>query len=551
MVDKVSTKFTYNFDVNDELKQNYGILPYIVSDTDPEKRYEKKYESIENIGDNISFQYINLRARLATSRVKGKRGFLVLRQSTYTVQATVFLSDGLVSQQMLDFVSSIPTESLIDVYGQVVPVNTPIESCTTKNFEISSANIFLVSPSINILPFQIADANRKVPEEFENDDEVKVEEKQEVKTEVKEEEVKDDKDKKKKDKKAEKAEKKEKKDNTKEEKGIIVVKNKTRFDNRTIDLRTNVTNALMRIQAGVGRLYRNYLDKLGFVEIHSPKIIKGASEGGTNVFKFKYFEKDDVCLAQSPQLYKQMAVIGGLEKVYEIAPVFRAENSNTGRHLTEFTMLDMEMEFKEHFFEVLDVINGVFVHIFDGLKSEYKHELNVIANQYPFELIEYKNELLKLTFHEGVELLKENGIEQDVNKDLDTINERILGELVKKKYGTDFYVLYRYPISARPFYTMRDPKDNNFTNSYDAFIRGEEVLSGAQRIHDYDQLLKNVIDAKIDPKTLEDYLNAFKYGAPPHGGMGVGLERVVKLFVGLKNVKKCCLFVRDPTRLTP
>ena len=306
----------------------------------------------------------------------------------------------------------------------------------------------------------------------------------------------------------------------------------------------------MRLQSGVGQLYRDYLHNEGFIEIHSPKLIGGASEGGTNVFKLKYFDKD-ACLAQSPQLYKQMCIIGGIERVYEIAPVFRAENSNTGRHLCEFTMLDLEMSFKEHYFEVLDVINSLFVHIFDGLKTKYKHELNIVANQYPFELIEYKKELVKLTFHEGVALLKENGIEQDVNEDLDTINERKLGEIVKKKYGTDFYLLYKYPKKARPFYTMPSPDDENFTNSYDAFIRGEEILSGAQRIHDYDALYKKVVESNIQPDTLKDYLNSFKLGAPPHGGAGIGLERIVKLLTGFSNVKRCCLFPRDPKRLSP
>lgn len=346
------------------------------------------------------------------------------------------------------------------------------------------------------------------------------------------------------------AKEKEKEAKEKEEKSVTVVKSNTRFDNRVLDFRVAATQAIFRLQSAVGQLYTEFLFNEGFIEIHSPKLISGASEGGTNVFKLKYFDKD-ACLAQSPQLYKQMAVIGGIERVFEIAPVFRAENSNTGRHLCEFTMLDMEMSFKEHYFEIVDVINKIFVHIFDGLNTRFKHELNIVANQYPYEPITYQKELLKLTFHEGVALLKENGIEQDVNEDLDTVNERKLGEIIKKKYGTDFYLLYRYPKSARPFYTMPYPEDENFTNSYDAFIRGEEILSGAQRIHDYDLLLKKVVEKGINPETLKDYLNAFKLGAPAHGGCGIGLERIVKLFIGFSNVKRCCLFPRDPKRLAP
>ena len=306
----------------------------------------------------------------------------------------------------------------------------------------------------------------------------------------------------------------------------------------------------MKLQSAVGMLFREYLYSQNFTEIHTPKTIGGASEGGTNVFKINYFGQE-ACLAQSPQLFKQMALIGGLERVFEVAPVFRAENSNTGRHLCEFTMLDIELVFKEHYFEVLDLINDTFVHIFDGLKTRFKHELNIVASQYPFELIEYKKDLLKLTYHEGIAMLKEDGINQSVNEDLDTANERRLGELVKKKYGTDFYVLHKYPKSARPFYTMPCPDDANFTNSYDAFIRGEEVLSGAQRLHDYQLLLQKVKECGIKPETLKDYLDSFKLGAPAHGGCGIGLERVVKLFTGIKNVKRCCMFPRDPKRLAP
>ncbi len=175
----------------------------------------------------------------------------------------------------------------------------------------------------------------------------------------------------------------------------------------------------------------------------------------------------------------------------------------------------------------------------------------MIANQYPYEKLKFQKEVLKLDFREGVELLKAAGITQSVNEDLTTDTEKALGKIVSDKYGTDFFVLYRYPTSARPFYTMPDPFDSNFTNSYDAFIRGEEVLSGAQRVHDYETLYKRVVDFKINPKTLEDYLNAFKLGAPPHGGCGIGLERVVKLIAGISNIKKCCMFPRDPKRLTP
>ncbi len=536
-----NTKFSFVRDETDIHKDKYGVLSFINSSTNPELRYTTKWTGFKDINDDIVGQTIKCRVRLQRVKAKGKSAFLVLRDVMNTAQAVMFTGDS-ISAQMVKFASSIPHESLIDVEAQVVKPQKPVESCTISDYELDVKSIFVVTDCVNVLPFQIEDANRKVEKGAEDAEEA------EPKVEEKKEEQKEEAKEVKKDKKKEKAEKKEEKKD--KEKLQVIVKSNTRFDNRVLDLRVAATQALMRLQAAVGLLYRESMMKNDFIEIHSPKLISGASEGGTNVFKLKYFGKES-CLAQSPQLYKQMCVIGGIDKVYEIAPVFRAENSNTGRHLCEFTMIDMEMAFKEHYFEVVDVINEIFVTIFDGLKERYKHELNIVANQYPFELIEYKKELLKLTFQEGVELLKENGIEQDVNEDLDTLNEKKLGEIVKKKYGTDFYLLHKYPKSARPFYTMPDPKDPNFTNSYDAFIRGEEVLSGAQRIHDYDMLLEKVLEKGINPETLKDYLNAFKLGAPPHGGAGIGLERIVKLFVGFGNVKRCCLFPRDPKRLTP
>jgi nondiscriminating aspartyl-tRNA synthetase len=554
MVEKSSDydRFTYTFDDTDTLKANYGIKPYIVSDSDPEERYNCTWTSLSKIDESLVGKEILTRVRVQRLRIKGKGGFVVLRDGLNTAQGCLFVEEGKVSLQMIQFTSSLSHESIVDIVSEVTKAQKPIESCTVKDFELQIRKIFLVQACVKVLPFQIEDANRKSDKSAEEEVEEQVLTKEPENKENKENKEQSKEDKKKEKKAAKEQEKKEKaeKADKEKEKANIIVKSNTRFDNRVLDLRVLATQSLMKLQSAVGRLYRDYLFDLDFVEIHTPKLIQGASEGGTNVFKLKYFDRE-ACLAQSPQLYKQMAIVGGLEKVFEVAPVFRAENSNTGRHLCEFTMLDMEMSFKNHYFEVIDVIHGLFYHIFEGLRNNYKHELNVVANQYPFEILEYTKEVVKLTFHEGVELLKEKGIEQDVNKDLDTITERKLGEIIKEKYKTDFYFLYRYPKSARPFYTMRYSKDENFTNSYDAFIRGEEVLSGAQRIHDYEQLYKNVVDAGINPETLKDYLNAFKLGAPPHGGCGIGLERIVKLFTGFGNVKRCCMFPRDPGRLAP
>lgn len=291
------------------------------------------------------------------------------------------------------------------------------------------------------------------------------------------------------------------------------------------------------------------MDK-GFIEIHSPKMIGGASEGGSNVFTFKYFGQD-ACMAQSPQLYKQMALCGDFDRVFEIGPVFRAEDSNTNRHLCEFTGLDMEMTIKEHYFEVLDMLGDLLVHIFNGLETRYKAELDVIKSQYPFEDFKCKSPVLKINFKEGVKMLKEAGIEQGALEDLSTETEKALGRLVKEKYDTDFYMLYGYPAAARPFYTMLDPHDQDYTNSYDFFMRGEEITSGAQRIHDPEMLTQRAKHFDIPVETIQDYIDSFKYGAPAHGGAGFGLERIVKFYCNLHNIRKSSLFPRDPKRIKP
>ena len=559
-------KYTFTKDESDPLKDKYGVLPFIQSATEPEHRFQVKFIKISEITAALDGQIVKLRVRLQRSRIKGKSGFLVLREGVYTIQACLFVEEGKISKQMIDFAKSLRLESYIDVTAKVQKVEKPVESCTQKDVELAIETLFLVVSAPKVLPFQMEDALRKVNPELEEDDyqqkkkeEIKEEKKEEIKEEAKEEEKKEgneenkeeskeDKKKKKKDKKKEKKEKKEEK--KEKEKLEIVVKMNTRLDNRVFDLRVPTTQAIFKLQSGVAHLFREYLDSQNFIEIHSPKLIGGASEGGSNVFKFKYFNQD-ACLAQSPQLYKQMCIISDFKRVYEIGPVFRAENSFTSRHLCEFTGLDIEMEIKEHFFEVLDVLGELFYFIFKGLNERYAKELEIVNNQYPFEPLVLTPEVLKLPWSEGIKLLTENGFKQDINEDLDTENEKALGKLVKDKYKTDFYILYGYPKNARPFYTMPDPKDDNFTNSFDAFIRGEEVLSGAQRIHDYDLLLQKVKEKEINPETLSDYLNAFKLGAPAHGGAGIGLERVVKLFVGLGNIKKCVLFPRDPKRLKP
>ena len=219
--------------------------------------------------------------------------------------------------------------------------------------------------------------------------------------------------------------------------------------------------------------------------------------------------------------------------------------------LCEFTGLDMEMVIHEHYDEVLDVFSDLFIYIFDGINERCKAELERVREQHPFKDLEYLRPTLKLSYAEGCALLRAAGVEQDDYEDLSTENEKHLGDIVKEKYGTDFFFMDKYPLAVRPFYTMPDPKNPKLSNSYDFFIRGQEILSGAQRIHEPDMIEERAKAWGIDLKDIEAYVNSFRHGALPHGGGGIGLERVVMLFLGLPNIRKTAWFPRDPKRIAP
>jgi aspartyl-tRNA synthetase len=322
------------------------------------------------------------------------------------------------------------------------------------------------------------------------------------------------------------------------------------LDNRILDLRTPANNAIFRIEAGVCSLFREHLAKKGFVEIHTPKIISAASEGGANVFKVSYF-KGSAFLAQSPQLYKQMAIAADFEKVYTVGGVFRAEDSNTHRHLTEFVGLDMEMAFKFHYHEVLDTIGDMFTNMFRGLRDRFQVEIKTVCEQFPSEPFKFLDPPLVLEFPEAVAMLKEAGVEMGDEDDMSTPAEKLLGRLVKAKYDTDFFILDKFPLAVRPFYTMPDPVNPKYSNSYDMFMRGEDILSGAQRIHDPKFLTERANHHQIEIATIASYIDSFRYGCPPHAGGGIGMERVTMLYLGLDNIRKTSMFPRDPKRITP
>ena len=197
------------------------------------------------------------------------------------------------------------------------------------------------------------------------------------------------------------------------------------------------------------------------------------------------------------------------------------------------------------------MLDQMFVSIFKGLRDQFDTEINTVSRQFPAEPFQFLEPSLRLTFPDAVAMLREAGVEMGEFDDLTTANEKFLGTLVKKKYGTDFYMLDKFPLAIRPFYTMPDADMPGYSNSYDLFMRGEEILSGAQRVHDAEYLVERAGEHDIAIPTIQGYVDAFKHGAPPHGGGGVGMERVVMLYLGLNNIRKTSLFPRDPSRVTP
>lgn len=512
----------------------------------PAEGQARKYTRVEALTGDLAGQQLWIRARVHRVRKSSaKLCFLVVRQRWATVQCVIEESET-IPRDFVRWVAKLHDEAIIDIFGKV---NTLTEATATSQslVELKIEKLFLVADSLPSLPLRVQDAS--IPEPLLDEQRAIIAE-LEAKIEVLHEKLNAAKEK------EEKAALKKEIDELTAQKGAALKHpdpdQSTRLDNRVIDLRTVANQAIFSIQSGVVNLFRDFLNKNGFNEIHSPKLIGTASEGGSEVFEVKYFNRK-AYLAQSPQFYKQMAISADFERVYEIGPVFRAETSFTPRHMTEFTGLDLEMQINEHYHEVLDVLGDLFVHIFEGIESRYPRELEAIRQQYPFRPFRYLKKTLRLEWPEAIKMLQaqpgfaEHGDLEDMNAK----KERALGQAVFDRYGTDFYIIDRFPTHIRPFYTMVDPVDPTYANAYDLFIRGEEVCSGAQRVHDPELLIKRAKEKGIDPATVQDYINAFRFGAPPHGGGGVGLDRVVMLYLGLNNIRKSALFPRDPDRLTP
>lgn len=318
-----------------------------------------------------------------------------------------------------------------------------------------------------------------------------------------------------------------------------------KLDNRAVSLRNVRERAKFKIQEGLVRGFREFLTEEGFTEIHTPKIGAKGAEGGANLFRFEYFHRPAI-LEQSPQFYKQM-MVGVFDRVFETAPVFRAEKHNTKRHLNEYTSLDFEMGYIESFEDIMAMETGFLQHTMKLLERDYGKELKMLGVTLP-----NVDKIPTVRFDEAKGLVSQKYDRKIKNPyDLEPEEEYLIGTLFKEEYDADFVFVTHYPSKKRPFYAMDDPEDTTFTLSFDLLFRGLEITTGGQRIHDYQMLRDKIAARGMTEEGMEDYLSAFKYGMPPHGGLGIGLERLTMQLLGEDNVRETTLFPRDLSRLEP
>ncbi|KAG7085880.1 hypothetical protein E1B28_003413 [Marasmius oreades] len=483
-----------------EIRARYGPLPVV--EVDEREERDKVRLSLESLSSDSIEKPVAFRARVHTVRaVSPKLTFFVLRQQITTIQAVLQHQEGLTSETFLRWAEHLKPESFVLVSGTVQKPKEPIKSTTIHDLEIHIDSLHLISQPTQPVPFTVYS------------------------------------------------------DELSKTQNLHHLTDRARMEHRIIDIRSPVTQSIFRVNAAVCRAFRSYLDSQGFIEIHTPKFQAGATESGSSVFSVKYFGRK-AFLAQSPQLGKQMSIAADLGRVYEVGPVFRAENSNTHRHMTEFTGLDLEMTLEQHYHEAMRVIDATLKNIFKMVYEQCRKEIQIVKQAYPHDDLVWKDETVILPFSEGIKMLKESGWEDEDGQppnefeDLGTRDEIQLGKLVKEKYGTDYYILDKFPAEPRPFYTMPDPQDDRTTNSFDIFLRGQEILSGGQRIHDARMLEERMANLGIVVAgALKEYVQGFRWGCPPHAGGGIGLERLVMLLLNLPDIRHASLFHRDPKSL--
>lgn len=319
----------------------------------------------------------------------------------------------------------------------------------------------------------------------------------------------------------------------------------TQLDHRTITLRMPRVRAIFKVQEEITDAFRTYLTGLRFSEIHTPKIISSSTEGGSEVFTVNYFEKR-AFLTQSPQFYKQMTVGAGFERVFEIGHAYRAELHNTWRHLNEYVSLDVEMGFIKDETDLMDLEEGFLKFLFEQLRKNCKKELEMYSIELPVI-----TKIPRMTLSYAHEILLDKFGKKSPVGNIDADGEVLLSKYIKEKYDSDFVFLTAYPVTKRPMYTMPSEDDASLTKSFDLIYKGLEITTGGQRIHDYEQLRDNISLFGMNPDDFGFYLESFRYGMPPHGGLAIGLERLTMKILDLDNIRQSTLYPRDMNRIEP
>jgi nondiscriminating aspartyl-tRNA synthetase len=320
----------------------------------------------------------------------------------------------------------------------------------------------------------------------------------------------------------------------------------TVLDYAVVTNRHPTRRAILRLGAGAMAGFRSTLVARGFTEIQTPKVVASATESGATVFKLDYFGRP-AYLAQSPQFYKQI-MVGVFERVFEVGPVFRAEPHDTARHLNEYVSLDVEFGFIENHFTVMALLRDVIAGILTSFSEHYTAELELLQVRMPA----IAQEVPHIHFSDAQELIfRRYGTDVRGEPDLSPQDERWLGEWAQQEFGSDFLFVTGFPMRKRPFYTHPDPERPEYSNSFDLLFRGTELVTGGQRLHRYGDYLAALEKANLPLEPFESYLEAFKYGMPPHGGFAIGLERLLMQLTGIPNIKLATTFPRDLTRLTP
>jgi aspartyl-tRNA synthetase len=322
-----------------------------------------------------------------------------------------------------------------------------------------------------------------------------------------------------------------------------------RLDWRYLDMRRPEVALIFRVQTTAEMAMREYWIKEGFREMHSPKIMGTPSESGAELFEVQYFDRT-AYLSQSPQFYKQMAMSAGYDKVFEIGPVFRADPSFTSRHMTEFTGVDVEISWVDSHEDVMKFHEEWLAYVYSRVKEIHGEEIKAVLG---VDVVVPTTPFPRLTMSEAYAILKaqDYALPPERKGDIDPGGERLLGKYVKDKYGHDFVFITDWPITVRPFYHMRHTDNPNLTRSFDLLANGLEITTGAQREHRVDVLMKQAAEKGLTTGPIQFYLDFFKYGCPPHGGFGMGLNRMVMVLLGLTNIREATYLFRGPNRLSP